>query len=241
METRRPRSMADTVAERGAACNASSVTGCSTSGRSRRRRRRCAPPTRRWPGSSSATGSRPSGPGSRASRRSSCSSSSSRSRSPRRARPSTASSAGSAWSTPAASCSSSDVELRADGFSRQKAGYVRALAAAVDEGTVDLDRIGALPDDDVRRALTALPGIGPWTAEVYLLSALRRPGHLAGGRHRAAGGDPPGPRPRGAPVAARARGDRRALAPTPRHRRAPPVAPLPERARRGPPARAPPP
>jgi DNA-3-methyladenine glycosylase II len=70
---------------------------------------------------------------------------------------------------------SSDVELRADGFSRQKAGYVRALALAVDEGSVDLARIGELPDDDVRRALTALPGIGPWTAEVYLLSALRRP------------------------------------------------------------------
>ncbi len=70
---------------------------------------------------------------------------------------------------------SSDVELRADGFSRQKAGYVRALAAAVGEGRIDLARIGALPDDDVRRALTALPGIGPWTAEVYLLSALRRP------------------------------------------------------------------
>jgi DNA-3-methyladenine glycosylase II len=71
--------------------------------------------------------------------------------------------------------SSSDAELRSDGFSRQKAGYVRALAAAVDEGRVDLEGIGGLPDDDVRRALTALPGIGPWTAEVYLLSALRRP------------------------------------------------------------------
>jgi DNA-3-methyladenine glycosylase II len=32
-----------------------------------------------------------------------------------------------------------------------------------------------LPDEDVRRVLVALPGIGPWTAEVYLLSALRRP------------------------------------------------------------------
>ncbi len=71
--------------------------------------------------------------------------------------------------------SSSDHELRADGFSRQKAGYVRALAAAVDEGKVDLAGVGELPDDDVRRTLTALPGIGPWTAEVYLLSALRRP------------------------------------------------------------------
>lgn len=70
---------------------------------------------------------------------------------------------------------SSDEELRADGFSRQKARYVRELAAAAEDGRVDLVRIGALPDDEVRHALTALPGIGPWTAEVYLLSALRRP------------------------------------------------------------------
>lgn len=70
---------------------------------------------------------------------------------------------------------SSDEELRADGFSRQKARYVRELAAAVADGRVDLARVGSLSDDDVRRALTALSGIGPWTAEVYLLSALRRP------------------------------------------------------------------
>jgi DNA-3-methyladenine glycosylase II len=70
---------------------------------------------------------------------------------------------------------SSDEELRADGFSRQKARYVRVLATAVEEGSLDLEAIALLVDDDVRRALVALPGIGPWTAEVYLLSALRRP------------------------------------------------------------------
>jgi DNA-3-methyladenine glycosylase II len=69
----------------------------------------------------------------------------------------------------------SDEELRADGFSRQKARYARALAAAVADGELDLDALERLDDVSVREELTALPGIGPWTAEVYLLSALRRP------------------------------------------------------------------
>ena len=77
--------------------------------------------------------------------------------------------------TTAGILASTDEELRADGFSRQKARYVRALASALEDGSLDLDAVGALDDDDVRLALVALPGIGPWTAEVYLLSALRRP------------------------------------------------------------------
>jgi DNA-3-methyladenine glycosylase II len=76
---------------------------------------------------------------------------------------------------PAAISASRDEDLRADGFSRQKTRYVRALAAAVDSGALDLDAVSNLPDDDARSALVILPGIGPWTAEVYLLSALRRP------------------------------------------------------------------
>lgn len=77
--------------------------------------------------------------------------------------------------TPAGILASSDEELRTDGFSRQKARYVRVLAAAVEDGSLDLDGVAALADEDARGALVALPGIGPWTAEVYLLSALRRP------------------------------------------------------------------
>jgi DNA-3-methyladenine glycosylase II len=77
--------------------------------------------------------------------------------------------------TPRGVLESSDAELRADGFSRQKNRYVRALAAAVEDGALDLDAVAALEDEEVRIALVALPGIGPWTAEVYLLSALRRP------------------------------------------------------------------
>jgi len=77
--------------------------------------------------------------------------------------------------TTAGIVTSTDGELRADGFSRQKARYVRALAAALEDGSLDLDVVSSLDDDAARSALVTLPGIGPWTAEVYLLSALRRP------------------------------------------------------------------
>lgn len=66
-------------------------------------------------------------------------------------------------------------ELRADGVSRQKDRYLRALATAVETGAIDLPDLARQPDDDVRRALESLPGIGRWTSEVYLLACLGRP------------------------------------------------------------------
>ncbi|WP_156250497.1 DNA-3-methyladenine glycosylase family protein [Pseudactinotalea terrae] len=66
-------------------------------------------------------------------------------------------------------------DMRADGVSRQKERYLRALAAAVDEGTLDLGSLTSASDDEVRARLMALPGIGAWTADVYLLSCLGRP------------------------------------------------------------------
>ena len=69
----------------------------------------------------------------------------------------------------------SDAELREDGFSRQKTRSARALATAILEGEFDMETLERLDDDTVRGALVELPGIGAWTAEVYLLSALRRP------------------------------------------------------------------
>ena len=68
-----------------------------------------------------------------------------------------------------------DATMRAAGFSRQKMGYVRHLATAIVEGRFDPQALAGLDDDAVRSALVALKGIGPWTAEVYLLMALRRP------------------------------------------------------------------
>jgi DNA-3-methyladenine glycosylase II len=69
----------------------------------------------------------------------------------------------------------SDAELREDGFSRQKTRYARVLAGAIVSGELDLEAVERLDDATARAALVALPGIGPWTADVYLLSALRRP------------------------------------------------------------------
>jgi DNA-3-methyladenine glycosylase II len=68
-----------------------------------------------------------------------------------------------------------DAQLLAVGFSRQKARYARALATAVDEGALDLATLGEADDDEVDRRLTALPGIGPWTATIYRLMVLCRP------------------------------------------------------------------
>ncbi len=76
--------------------------------------------------------------------------------------------------TPAGLLTLDDAALRTVGFSRQKAGYARDLAAALDDG-FDLDALERLPDADVRAALMRLRGIGRWTADIYLIMSLRRP------------------------------------------------------------------
>ena len=77
--------------------------------------------------------------------------------------------------TPVAFLALDDAELLAIGFSRQKARYARALAVAMDAGHLDLDALAAAGDEEVDRRLTALPGIGPWTATIYRLMVLLRP------------------------------------------------------------------
>ena len=69
----------------------------------------------------------------------------------------------------------SDQELLAIGFSRQKARYGRALAQAIETGTLDLDALVGLDDDAVHISLQRVPGIGPWTSTIYLLMVLLRP------------------------------------------------------------------
>lgn len=76
--------------------------------------------------------------------------------------------------TPHSFLSLDDAQLLAIGFSRQKAAYGRGLAAAVAEGRLDLHSLGAQADEAVRALLTQLKGIGPWTANIYLLMALLR-------------------------------------------------------------------
>lgn len=77
--------------------------------------------------------------------------------------------------TPGRLARMSERDLRGAGLTRQKAGYCRGLAAAVVAGHLDLGRLERLPDDEVRSALIELPGVGPWTADIYLLIALGRP------------------------------------------------------------------
>ena len=75
---------------------------------------------------------------------------------------------------PSALLGLSDAQLRAIGFSRQKAGYARDLAAALADG-FDLQGLADLPDEEVRSSLMRLRGIGRWTADIYLIMCLRRP------------------------------------------------------------------
>lgn len=77
--------------------------------------------------------------------------------------------------TPAAFLALSDDELLRIGFSRQKARYGRAIAVALEDGSLDLDGLGDRPDADVVAVLESMPGIGPWTSSIYLLMVLGRP------------------------------------------------------------------
>jgi DNA-3-methyladenine glycosylase II len=67
-----------------------------------------------------------------------------------------------------------DDGLKSVGLSRQKSRYVRLLAEAVEGGALDVEGLGGLGDDAVRAELTRITGIGEWTADIYLLSALHR-------------------------------------------------------------------
>ncbi len=65
--------------------------------------------------------------------------------------------------------------LHALGLTRQKASYCHALAHAVLDGSLSLSGIARGDDITGRSALLALRGIGPWSADIYYLMALRRP------------------------------------------------------------------
>lgn len=68
----------------------------------------------------------------------------------------------------------SDQEMRAAYFSRQKAAYARSLAKAVLSGKLDLESLKNLSDEEAKRELKKIKGIGDWTADIYLLMALLR-------------------------------------------------------------------
>jgi len=64
--------------------------------------------------------------------------------------------------------------LRAAGLSRPKVAHARALATAFLDGTLETDALSRMNDADAIRTIVSVRGLGPWTAEIYLLFALGR-------------------------------------------------------------------
>jgi DNA-3-methyladenine glycosylase II len=84
--------------------------------------------------------------------------------------------------TPAEVLAADPDELRlAAGLSRAKTVYLRSLAEHVVAAELELDRLGELGDEDLLQELTAVKGIGEWTAQIYLMAELARPDVLAVG------------------------------------------------------------
>jgi DNA-3-methyladenine glycosylase II len=81
----------------------------------------------------------------------------------------------------AAIAAASDEELRAVGLSGNKTRSVHDLAERTLDGRLQLDRIDELSDDEARAQLTAVRGIGAWTADIFLLAQLGRPDILPAG------------------------------------------------------------
>jgi DNA-3-methyladenine glycosylase II len=64
--------------------------------------------------------------------------------------------------------------IRAVGFSRPKVSFLQDLAAQIVDNRLPLDALQAMPDEEVLRTLTAVKGIGRWTAEIFLMFRLGR-------------------------------------------------------------------
>ena len=67
-----------------------------------------------------------------------------------------------------------DGDLRAAGLSRVKVDTLRIIADAIDSGTLKLDALANAPDEVIHGELTALKGIGPWTADIYIMFSSAR-------------------------------------------------------------------
>lgn len=67
-----------------------------------------------------------------------------------------------------------DEELAGCGLSRQKIRYLRALCTALKHHVIDLEALVQSDDAEVAKTLTALPGIGPWTSDMFLMFSLGR-------------------------------------------------------------------
>lgn len=81
------------------------------------------------------------------------------------------------WSalTPENLLSLTDAQMRAIGFSRAKASYLRDLASKTRAGLLNFADLPKMSDEDVIEHLTQVKGIGVWSAQMFLMFALRRP------------------------------------------------------------------
>jgi len=68
-----------------------------------------------------------------------------------------------------------DEQLRAVGLSTQKVRYIRDLCARITDGSLPVQTLNELHDEDVIQSLTQVKGIGRWTAEMFLMFVLNRP------------------------------------------------------------------
>jgi 3-methyladenine DNA glycosylase/8-oxoguanine DNA glycosylase len=68
-----------------------------------------------------------------------------------------------------------DERLRAAGLSRQKIGYLRDLATHTTQGTLRVDALHELPDEEIATQLVKVKGVGIWTAQMFLIFRLGRP------------------------------------------------------------------
>jgi DNA-3-methyladenine glycosylase II len=83
--------------------------------------------------------------------------------------------------TPQVLLDATDDDLRLTGLSRPKQRTLRALAAALAEGALLLDPLHAATPEEVHTALTAVSGIGPWTADIYLMACVGHSDAFAAG------------------------------------------------------------
>ena len=77
--------------------------------------------------------------------------------------------------TPAELLAADPEKIRSVGLSRPKVAYLRDLAEHVEDGRLELDRLAELPDEEVIAQLTAVKGLGEWTAHMFLIFHLGRP------------------------------------------------------------------
>lgn len=85
--------------------------------------------------------------------------------------------------TPARVTVASSEEIQQLGMSLRKATYIKGVAEAALEGSLDLDRLNSLPDGEIIKRLSSLHGVGVWTAEMMLIFSMQRPDVVSWGDH----------------------------------------------------------